>query len=86
MILGPNGQLKMGTPQFSTNLWKNCKVLRKEVVKGCLDLEHAQRSTPDFQAKMIPKSTKMKCSTILKYLQWMSMTVWGIDFDLFPKQ
>ena len=27
---------------------------------------------PGFQAEMIPRSTKMKCVKILKYLQWMS--------------
>ena len=37
------------------------------IILVCPDVEHIQRSTPGFQANIIPESTKMKCAKIPKY-------------------
>ena len=39
----------------------------------CTDLGHIQKSTIGFLAERVPRSTKMECIKILKYLQRESM-------------
>ena len=59
----------MGTPQFSTNLWKNYKVLRNEVVKAnTVDLASMKYRDPLVYISLLCEYNVHHC-----YINWQTI-------------